>query len=118
MSQTGRIPTGVEAPGYEMGCLECAGVPAYRVKRTHPNPDECFDQLVDHWPLLFTSDVFLTTVAMSSHGSVTVWRLEGRVTDPMKDQIAAAEVIAYAGPDPLTGGRSWRSESNPKGTSL
>lgn len=110
------------APAYEMGCLGCTAVPAYRVRRTHPNghPDDNFDQLVDHEPMLFTSDMYLEHVATAGpgSGSVTVWRLGGQITEPMKLRIAAAEVIAYAGPDPLTGGRSWWSESNPKGMSL
>lgn len=107
------------APAYEMACLACSGIPAYRVRVTHPNglSGDNFDQLVDHRPRLFATDMYLEIKATSGPGagSVTVWRLGGQVTDPMKLRIADATVIAYAGPDPSTGGRTWWSETSPQG---
>lgn len=91
-----------------IGCAGCDGVARYRVQFAGFRAEgDNFDQLVDHLPLVFTSDAFLRSVAENREGRVTVTRL------PTAEDPAGAEpvVIAYAGPHPATStGRGWNRD--------
>lgn len=80
--------------GPSVACDQCGGPLAYRVKfEGFAAEADNFDQLVDHLPMLFTSQVWLRSVAENREGRVTVLRL------PDQDD-AEPVVIAYAGPHP------------------
>ncbi|MDQ6524288.1 hypothetical protein RB608_11785 [Nocardioides sp. LHD-245] len=59
-----------------VACDQCRGRLVYRVKcEDFPAEADNFDQVVDHRPVVFTSQHWLTTVAENREGKVTVWRL-------------------------------------------
>jgi hypothetical protein len=86
-----------------LACSACTGVAEYRVNTSgNHNDADNFDQVSDHRSPFFTSPMYLAGVA-DGKGQVTVWKLPAgypKSTEP-------AEVIAYAGPDPTTGARTW-----------
>lgn len=83
-------------------CTSCGGALTYRVTiESQPAAADNFDQLSDHRPAMFTHPTHLASVAAGT-GQLTV----RQYTQPWPS-LDPGVVIAYAGPDPETGGRIW-----------
>lgn len=80
MSGMKRHAAYVEADADELttvACESCDGVIRYRTQFSgFPAESDNFDQFADHRPILFTTPVFLASIASRRAGQVIVWEVE------------------------------------------